>query len=369
MRGDAPVAIDCFAGAGGLSLGLAQAGFVVGAAFDASAPAVRTYARNHGEHILCARAEGLTGERLLKLADVAQGACELVAGGPPCQGFSRQRRGAAADDRNELVFQFLRLVAEIQPELFLMENVAAIRGARGQAVLPRLLDAARAANYHVSVAVLDAADFGVPQHRRRAFLVGERADRPPLFAFPAATHGPTTWTTVRAAISDLPDPTSEAARTIANHDPDRISDLNRTRIASVPPGGGRADIPEHLRLPCHRVDVEKAGHRGVYGRLWWDRPAGTITTKCNSFTRGRFAHPEADRNITMREAARLQGFPDDFVFLGSRVDVAHQVGNAVPPLLARCLGLALRQALAARAAAPPSRQRGRAATQLDLFAH
>ena len=136
---------------------------------------------------------------------------------------------------------------------------------------------------------------------------------------------------------------------IPNHQPDRISDLNRERISHVPEGGGRADIPYELRLPCHQVSVEVAGHRGVYGRLSWDQPAGTITTKCNSFTRGRFAHPVAHRNISMREAARIQSFPDDFVFEGSKVEVAHQIGNAVPPRLASELGKAIRSALLAKA--------------------
>ena len=113
--------------------------------------------------------------------------------------------------------------------------------------------------------------------------------------------------------------------------------MNRKRISFVPEGGGRADIPMEYRLPCHRVDVEKAGHRAVYGRLRWSDVAATITTKCNSFTRGRFAHPTEDRNITMREAARLQSFPDTFHFVGNKVEVAHQIGNAVPPKLAQAL--------------------------------
>jgi len=361
----APLAIHCFAGAGGLSLGLQKAGFVVGAAFDCNGPAVRTYARNLGAHIIQARVQELKGADLLAIAGRRE--CEIVVGGPPCQGFSRQRRGEDRDERNDLVFEFLRIVIEIRPELFLMENVAGIYGKRGNGVLPRMLSEAHAAGYHVSTTVLNAADFGVPQHRRRAFIVGERGDRPPCFGFPSPTHNSESWIPVRAAIGDLPDPSGTTR--LANHEPDQMSELNRKRLSHVPPGGGRADIPEHLRLPCHAVDVETAGHRGVYGRLWWDRPAGTITTKCNSFTRGRFGHPEANRNITMREAARLQSFPDDFVFLGGRVDVAHQIGNAVPPLLGEHLGRALLEALSVRATGIiPARLLSRA-IQLDFFSH
>lgn len=349
MHSSAPIVIDCFAGAGGLSLGLSQAGFAPGAAFDASRASVATYARNFGPHVIEGRAEELTGARLLEFGGISAGACTLVAGGPPCQGFSRQRRGQAEDDRNDLVFEFLRLVTEIEPLFFMMENVSAIQGKRAGSVLKRLLGEARDAGYHVSFKVLDAADYGVPQHRKRAFIVGERADRPASFEFPHPTHSPERWKTVREAIGDLPEPTvGGAVSDILNHDGDHISALNRLRISHVPPGGGRADIPEHLRLACHRVDVETAGHRGVYGRLPWDRPAGTITTKCNSFTRGRFAHPEEDRNITMREAARLQSFPDSFFFTGGKVEVAHQIGNAVPPPLAFHLGRALIDALERR---------------------
>ena len=196
--------------------------------------------------------------------------------------------------------------------------------------------------------VLDAADYGVPQHRRRLFIVGEHEDMCGGFEFPVPTHKPGSYATVRQAIGDLPSPIlhPELCHSFYNHQPDKISDLNRVRISYVPAGGGRADIPPELRLPCHRVSVDVAGHRNVYGRLEWNEPAGTITTKCNSFTLGKFAHPEENRNITMREAARLQSFPDDFVFEGSKVDVAHQVGNAVPPLLALQLGKALKSALA-----------------------
>lgn len=345
-----PVAIDCFAGAGGLSLGLMQAGFRIGAAFDNNDLAVRTYNRNLGPHAVVANVEKLSGAQLLENAGVSPGECSLVAGGPPCQGFSVQRRGCDDDERNLLVMEFMRLVLEIRPMLFLMENVSSIQGKRGQPVLKALRAQAETGGYTVRMEVLDAADFGVPQHRRRLFIVGEHEDMGGSFDFPVPTHQPGSYATVRQAIGDLPSPIlhPELCSSFYNHQPDKISDLNRVRISHVPAGGGRADIPAELRLPCHRVSVDVAGHRNVYGRLEWDEPAGTITTKCNSFTRGKFAHPEENRNITMREAARLQSFPDGFVFEGSKVDVAHQVGNAVPPLLSLQLGHALKSALTPR---------------------
>jgi DNA (cytosine-5)-methyltransferase 1 len=356
-------AIDCFAGAGGLSLGLRDAGFDVCAAFDADALAVDTYNGNLGNHALVAKAEDLSGDELLAMAGLSRGECSLVAGGPPCQGFSRQRRGSAKDERNELVHEFFRLVADIHPTFFLMENVAAL-GSRGAPHLQRLREEARDAGYDVYTDVLDAVDFGVPQRRRRLFVVGVDAELGLRFEFPKRLQSGRPRT-VRDAIGDLPEPVRRGnPGYIANHDPDNMSELNRVRISHVPPGGGRDFIPAELRLPCHRADADQIGHRNVYGRLHWDEPAGRITTKCNSFTRGKFAHPEKHRNISMREAARLQSFPDWFAFQGDKVAVAHQVGNAVPPLLGEALGRSI--AAAANGVVRPRTSAGATQRQLAL---
>lgn len=333
------IAIDTFSGAGGLSLGFAQAGLNVSLATEWLETPAETYRKNLGGAVVVADARELSGSDLLTEAGVAH--CDVLAGGPPCQGFSVQRRGGDDDERNRLVFEFVRLVEEVAPRAFVMENVAAIAGNRGRLFLEVVRSTLAKRGYLITAQVLDAADYGVPQHRRRMFVVGVKGSEP--FRFPAGPLTAGSWRTVRQAFSGLPDPFTDpqASLLIPNHQRDNISPLNRIRISHVPEGGGRADIPVELQLPCHRVSVDTAGHRGVYGRLWWDRPAGTITTKCNSFTRGRFAHPEQNRNITMREAARLQSFPDDFVFLGDKVRVAHQIGNAVPPVLAAALGRAL----------------------------
>ena len=345
--------VDTFAGAGGLSLGFRDADFRLGASFDFDRAAVLTYRANLGDHALEAAASDVTGIQLMAMANVQNGDGVVVAGGPPCQGFSRQRRGSTTDIRNDLIFEFLRLANEIGPEIFVMENVAAITGPRGREYLKVFREIAENAGYVISVGVLNAADFGVAQSRRRAFIIGERGDKPASFRFPAPVRAAADWKTVRDAIGDLPSPIEDSDQTAEdpNHRLGNISPMNQLRISFVPEGGGRADVPEHLRLQCHFVSVDKAGHRGVYGRLAWDKPAGTITTKCNSFTRGRFGHPSENRNITMREAARLQSFPDWFRFSRATVDAAHQIGNAVPPELARHLGLAIRDAMDRRAAA------------------
>lgn len=330
--------VDCFAGAGGFAVGLRAAGLEPRVAFDWNPEAVATYAKNVDPNVFTWDASSLDASTLLETAGLEAGECDLMVGGPPCQGFSRQRRGADLDPRNDLVLEYLRLIAGVRPKCFVMENVAALGGRRGASVLSAFLEGAASHGYYTDVGVVDAADYGTPQNRRRLLVVGVRDAR--AIGLPRATHTPAQWQTVRNAISDLPCPfqNPDAAAHYPNHERDNISALNRERIAHVPAGGGRDDIPPELRLACHSVSVEKAGHRGVYGRLWWDRPASTITTKCNSFTRGRFAHPDLDRNITMREAARLQGFQDDFVFLGAKVPVAHQIGNAVPPPLAQAIG-------------------------------
>ncbi len=339
-----PPVIDLFSGAGGLSLGLSWAGLQTAAAFELDPAAVSTYAKNLGGHIFETDVRELTGSRIRRLADLKRGQPLIVVGGPPCQGFSVQRRGGADDPRNDLLFEFLRIVGELAPTIFVMENVP---GLQKRDEFKRFRAQAEDLGYKLDVAVLDASQHGVAQKRRRLVTVGERGPNG-SFSLPEPLGGAAP--TVRDAIGDLPSPITEPQRAseFANHQLGNISELNRLRISFVPEGGGRADIPEHLRLPCHSVPVEKAGHRGVYGRLSWDSPAGTITTKCNSFTRGRFGHPSEDRNITMREAARLQGFPDDFEFLGTRVETAHQIGNAVPPPLGHAIGQAIVAALRRR---------------------
>jgi DNA (cytosine-5)-methyltransferase 1 len=205
------------------------------------------------------------------------------------------------------------------------------------------------AGYSVTTAVLDAVRFGVPQHRQRAFLVAIRDDVCTCFEFPPGNRDPSEWRTVRNAFANLPEPPADYTShpNFANHTRIKVTAANVERISHVPAGGGRRDIPEHLQLPCHRNDK---GHRhlDVYGRMLWDSPAPTITAMFDNFSRGRFAHPTENRSITGREGARLQSFPDTFVFVGGKKDVARQIGNAVPPLLAKSVGEAIKTCLSGR---------------------
>lgn len=336
--------VDLFSGAGGLSLGLRSAGFEPALAVDTDRQALETYRRNLGEHTLLAKAEDLTVQSIEQVTGIPVGSYSLVAGGPPCQGFSVQRRGARKDSRNSLVREFARLALALRPQMILMENVPAIFGARGSDELTAMVAALDGAGYQHTRKILEAADYGVPQRRRRAFLV---AWSPEVegFAFPRATHSRDGWSTVEEALRGLPEPgESGALAVLANHVRVRSTPLNEARIALVPPGGGRRDLPVEMQLACH-LRAGDHRHLDVFGRMQWDKPAPTITAVFDNFTRGRFAHPRDNRSITAREGARLQSFPDQFIFTGPKKDVARQVGNAVPPRLAYHLGVALRAAL------------------------
>lgn len=336
-----PTAIDCFCGAGGLSLGLTKAGFDVRLSFDNDQIAVDTHRKYLTGRAEVLDASALDGTEILELAGLNVGQLDLLAGGPPCQGFSLQRRGARNDPRNQLVLKYLDWITTIKPRAFLIENVVAIGGIRGRAVVEAVTTHATNLGYTVESAVLNASDHGVPQTRRRMFLVGLSEGL--TIEWPAKRRGRPR--TVRDALRGLPSPPADGSPhpDIPNHYREsRLSTLNLERIRHIPEGGGREHLPPHLVLECHKGNHR---HLDTYGRLAWDSPAVTITARFDSFTRGRFGHPNEDRSITLREGARLQTFPDDFVFLGNREEGARLIGNAVPPQLAYVLGKQIRTAL------------------------
>jgi DNA (cytosine-5)-methyltransferase 1 len=360
-------AVDLFCGAGGFSLGLERAGFDVRLAVDSWQLAIDTYAKNFKHPALCGDLSSMSGRELLRHARAKKGELDLVVGGPPCQGFSIQRIGPDHDVRNSLVLEYARLLGEMSPRLFVMENVTGLMGKRGSALFRAFLDAVDDAGYETQAHVVNAADYGAPQLRKRVVVLGWRRSDSAPFALPAATFPPDSYVTVGDAIGDLPSPPppEEAKPRDPLHRQTRLSVLNRERLRHIPPGGGMEDLPVHLRVDCHKAGAEKIGHRYVYGRLAADRPAGTITARFDSFTRGKFAHPVEDRNITLREGARLQTFPDTFRFNGNQEDIACQIGNAVPPVLAEALG---RAALSALKSAPADRGRSaRRTRQVALF--
>lgn len=337
--------VDLFCGAGGMSLGFKQAGCEPVFAADWDQHACNTYRRNLGDHVHKLDLASISAPNLDAMIRPLAAEIDIVAGGPPCQGFSVQRRGNASDSRNDLVLRFGEFATHLRPKVIVMENVPTVLGSRGREHIKELFSLFEAGGYSTSSTILDASLFGVPQSRRRAFIVAVRSDVGAAFRFPAPDH--LVVKTVRDAIGDLPPPPEDNSEhpLFANHQRAAISPKNLERLSYVPEGGGRLDIPSHLQLPCHR---NSNGHRhlDVFGRLRWDRPSGTITAMFDNFTRGRFGHPDQNRNITNREGARLQSFPDEFVFLGPKKDVARQIGNAVCPALAQTVAHSILQILA-----------------------
>lgn len=332
--------IDAFCGAGGLGLGLQRAGMQILFSFDIDKNCIDTIKENRdyfAHPAIQADISDMLSGNLLNQCKLERGELFLLAGGPPCQGFSIQRRGEDEDPRNELVLKYVRLIDELYPMFFLMENVAGIAGKRGKTILGQLIEDAEKIGYNVSVNLLDAQDYGVPQRRKRYIIVGVRKDLNKNYIVPATSEK---TFTVRDAIGYLPVPPEDGTdhTDFSLHRRDKLSDMNLKRIKALKEGQGRDYLPKELLADCHKIGSDIIGYRNVYGRMAWDEVAPTITARFDSFTRGKFGHPEQPRSISLREGALLQTFPEDFKFVGTKVDVARQIGNAVPPVLAEIIG-------------------------------
>jgi DNA (cytosine-5)-methyltransferase 1 len=331
--------VDLFAGCGGGSMGFKAAGFRTIAAVEINAAAAAAFALNVGVQPLVKDIRDVSLAELRKQG-VRPGNLTLLFGCPPCQSFTVLRRGSQTSEedlqRNELIYEYLRLVADLKPRHLAFENVPGLveKGRwRGHfnAFRKRLKDL----GYTIKYDIVDAAEYGVPQRRRRLLVVGSRVTDPslpkPEYADVEA-DGIKRFVTVRDTISHLTELNSgEADPDDPFHRARRHSDLTLRRIASVPEGGDRRSFPNELILKCHR---DHEGHYDVYGRMWWDRIAPTLTSGCTNVTRGRFCHPSQDRALTLREAMLLQTFPAYARLTGTTDGMALQVGNAVPSLLA-----------------------------------
>lgn len=363
-------AIDVFAGCGGSSVGFRSAGFSILAALDNDSVAAESYRRTLGIEPLVADVRRVTGRALLRRAGIKKGELTVLIGCPPCQGFTshRRERRAGWDVRNRLLDEYVRLVDETRPRFIVFENVPGLERGRGRWRLARALTSLRQMGYSVASSVVDAADYGTPQFRKRLLVIGSRQHE--IVELPAPTHGnPVSpevrrgalrpWLTVRDAIGDLPRLRSGArAPSDPLHAARAHSETNLARMRAIPHDGGSRDaLPKSLRLRCHD---KHAGHYDVYGRMWWGRPAPTLTSGCTNITRGRFAHPTQDRAITVREALLLQGFPRYARVAGGIEQQSLQVGNAVPPPLAaaaaRTVRRLVRKTARARANAPTRAQ-------------
>lgn len=320
-----PTAIDCFAGCGGMSQGLKQAGFNVIGAIEIDKDAAHVYQLNHptvstwSEDI-----RNLTTDAVMMHLGIDVGELDLLGGCPPCQGFSTLRTyngGRKVRDRqNDLIFEFQRFVLGLMPKTVMMENVPGLfdnaRFSRFRAVL-------EAEGYGVAADVLNVGDYGVPQRRRRLVLLASRVSAVSFAKQSKKSR------TVRDAIGTMP---TAGTSGDALHDlPEKRSRSVAARIRQIPTdGGSRASLPTYLKLECHK---NSDGFKDVYGRMAWDELAPTITTGCFNPSKGRFLHPEENRGITMREAALLQSFPKSYKFPVSlgKVKISTMIGNALPP--------------------------------------
>jgi DNA (cytosine-5)-methyltransferase 1 len=329
-------AIDLFSGCGGLTAGLKKAGFEVVTAVEKEKLTAKTYAVNHDEVKLFTK-----DIRKIVSADFLppnQKTVDLVAGCPPCQGFSRVRRRnrsrARPDKRNGLLREFQRVVEDLRPTCVFMENVPGIElDFRFKAFVVKL----EKLGYQVTMEIVNLADYGVPQRRTRVVLLAGKG-------FGIALPRPSRKSrTVREAIKSLERPSESKNplhKLITTHTAEVME-----RIRAVPKNGGsRSSWPEDLRLECHNACN---GFKDVYGRMAWDEPAPTITGGCTNASKGRFLHPRQNRVITLFEAAILQTFPRRFHFDLSRGRgaVAEMIGNALPPLFAARVGAAIVKAL------------------------
>jgi len=360
-----PSVVDLFCGCGGMSWGLQKAGFHILAGVDNWQPALKTFQHNHvNAATIFADLSVLSPAQLAKQLSLAAGDLDCIIGGPPCQGFSKNVPATyrfLKDPRNQLFRRYLEFVAYLRPKIVIMENVAEIYKAYNGTVRNEISELLTNLGYRVNIQVILASDYGVPQNRRRCLFLASRTDIP-LLTFPEPTFASlpihdlfrtlkqhrSAW----SAISDLPilengegfDPMPYSlppendfqmdmrkdSTIIFDHVTRRLNEKQLSRVMSLQAGQGLKDLPDNLR--------PKSGYSGAYGRLDYEGPAPTITRWVFHPGSGRYCHPQNARLITIREAARLQSFSDDFQFTGTYIQKAHQIGNAVPPVLMQVVG-------------------------------
>ncbi len=389
MEINKPTVVDLFCGSGGLSLGFQEAGFQIVAGVDCDKSACATLERNHTDtKVFCKYIQDLETSEILDVLDGRQP--DVVIGGPSCQGFSTVGPRNFDDPRNTQFKEFVRLVADLKPKCILMENVVGLLLYKKGEVGRQICEFFQELGYETDARILLAADFGVPQLRRRVFFIGNRLGVEN--AFPKPTHcDPALWEdyalpftelsaigqkngdkllpmhlSVRDAIGDLP-PLKEQDGTelcayggpasseyqqlmrrrsnrLYNHVTDRMSESERKMVKFLQPGQNWRALPVDL-LPDRFKRIRPYDATTLLMRMRWERPAYTITTKSSEVTSGAFIHPSQDRTLSVREAARLQSYPDRFRFLGTQQEQRRQIGNSVPPLLAQRLAEGLKSIL------------------------
>jgi len=337
-------AIDLFSGAGGLSLGLTKAGFKVLAAVEVNPKIAKTYMANHKHTKLIIRdIRDITGTDILQT--IGSNKIDLVAGCPPCQGFcSLTTKYHKQDSRNELVLEMARIIEEIDPHIVMMENVAGLAD-RGKPILEEFIRRLEKKGYIINFKILQLADYGIPQSRRRFVLLAGKGFK---ISFADPTHCRNgckekklkPWLKLSDVILDMEKPVT-LSTALVNGGPKKfnwnvVRDLKKisiSRLESIKQGDSRKSLPDKLRPKCHVKSNE--GFTNVYGRLSWDVVPPTITSGCLTPAMGRFGHPDELRTISVREAALIQTFPRKYIFDTDFIDTACDlVGNALPPKFA-----------------------------------
>ena len=338
-----PTVIDLFAGVGGLSLGFEMEGFDILLANEFDQSIATAYKENHKSTNVVVG--DITSLDLSKVFGEYVNKIDVVIGGPPCQGFSQKgKRKTINDERNFLFKHYVEVVKFVKPKYFVMENVPNLLTAEKGFFLNEIKGLFKDYGYSIRYGVLNAADYGVPQNRRRAIIIGKYLATPPELPLPCKQK-----VTIWDAISDLAylesgegefeqeyrnSPKSDyekkmrkGSKILYNHMATKHSALALERLSLIPPNAGKEVLP--------KKHITKSVYSGTWSRMKQNDVAVTITTRFDTPSSGKFTHPFLNRAITVREAARLQSFPDTFKFIGSKMSQMKQVGNAVPPLLAR----------------------------------
>jgi DNA-methyltransferase (dcm) len=361
--------VDLFAGVGGLSYGFAHDSlFEIVAANEILPNMAKAYSKNHPNVKMYNRdikdfsAKELYGDIGIDCSEI-----DIIVGGPPCQAYSTVGKRLEDDPRGKLFIEYYRILSEISPSIFVFENVKGILSIQKGELFKKILSLFKSLGYNIYWKVLNAADYGVPQIRERVIIVGSKFDKE--YIFPSPTHyNPdiqslynnklTPYVTLGEALSDLSiidngetgidystEPKNQYQRLMRKNAPIKLMDhsapKNNEKLVEImkhlPDGGTPLDIPEEIR--------PRSGFKNTYCRLWWDKPSTTITRNFGCPSSSRCIHPKYNRSLTTREGARLQGFPDDYVFIGSRSDKNLQIGNAVPTMLSEALKNSIKEYL------------------------
>lgn len=337
-------AVDLFCGVGGLTYGLQSVGIEVIAGYDLDESCKFPYEQNNSSQFIHKNINDVTGKELKKLLKGYE--LKILVGCAPCQPFSKHQKKKKERENHKdwsLLYQFGRVIGELKPHIISMENVPEIVNEK---VFIDFVSYLKSYKYKVTYQIVNAADYGVAQQRRRLILIASRKKNISIIS---PTHKGN-FKTVREVIGALP--SIKAGQISINdilHQASSLSELNLRRIKASKQNGTWNDWPQELLLECHKKETGKT-YKSVYGRMGWDKIAPTITTQFNSYGTGRFGHPSQDRALTLREGALLQSFPDDYIFVNSNErlklgTVARYIGNAVPPRLGEILGLSILNSL------------------------